>query len=466
MAAIGTGLERLISWINIFLILCISAGQFALLVMPSGWHRRMSYFYTFDIGLWRVNVSHGVVGNIAIFVAEAAGLKKEWKETLQKLIQGDCTLGDMTRRMCQLPHFGVDFCSVWEKLRVGSLVILFVNSTAIFLHLLGAGFIYYYWFKKAMPVTRMWMWALTSVPAFLYSIALAQYALLSMDLAMFPPQTESMTYSTCSMICALLTGFSWVPMVLMMGCGKKAKEETLMKARKELKEAEKDAAVMCGMGVELAGGSNVGGPSARGADPYASAPHSGYSGQLPVSGCGGQPPSSGYPAVPGSLPLMSGQQQTAYGVPPASGGVQPPSWGVQPPSWGATSWRAGVDLSPSNQTTGPDPGFTQQYTMSSQQATCSQPPWGYGQQSAMHQLSPSSAVLSRQGFLSSSQGLPPSALSSNGVVSACQELEKALYSQGVVSNSMPLASANGAQAAISSTQGLSNAYNSNYATLG
>lgn len=298
----------------------------------------MTLYYTFEIGLVRVRISGGVAGKAFEFAAHASPLPEKAKETLRNLINIDQPIGDLADRMCTITVPGTDVCGIWIRLRHASMAAIIFGTVGVILHCVGAGFLYYYWNKKARSVTRKWIrFFLTLAPVILF-FNIAQYVGMTWDLTDIPPRSQSSAWGVSLLFAMMLSLLSVVPLILTSTVAIKALDEDLVSAVSHLKEARLDAAVQMRV---LPGGQD---PLVAALPNYFSAadPSSQQAyGQQPQYGSGPQPNSG---------------QQPNYGQPPgyASYGQQP----VAPPSWGhvpmGSEWA--TPLAPAQQQQGYEAG--------------------------------------------------------------------------------------------------------------
>jgi len=246
------GVQKLIAFISIILISLTTIGWTICLVLPYGWHLRKSLVYTIDIGLYKVSLGFGVVGDAAIFILRQAGLKKDLMDAIESLNDFEDTTFNVAARMCTLPNILVDFCGIWTQLRLASIAMLILGCGGIILHILGAVFLYQYWNVKAKAITRKWTFGFLAIAPGMYSIAEIQYAFLTMGLNEFPPRDSDTTWGPCLIFTMLLTVVSWVPFLLSAVAAKKSPDEDLQEAQKNLKEATLDHAIeMRGINMQL-----------------------------------------------------------------------------------------------------------------------------------------------------------------------------------------------------------------------
>lgn len=299
------GLEKLVALIAIFLICLTSFGWFVLLVYPFGWQHRMSIFYKFDIGLYRVKFSPGIVGAGVQALAEAAGVPDNVQEVLEKLINVDMDLISLHARLCTIAIIGDRYCYIWERLRMGSMAHVVLLSIGVGVHMMGAAFMYLYWQRKPNRITRKWYRFFLIIAPTIYFLSTLQYAICTWDLPDFPPQSKTSAWGNSMMFSLVFLFFSWIPTILIFTVAKESKEEALIEAQRDLKEATADAAVFS-PGIEMRNRAFEGGAdwsSQQGAD---------WSSQ--------QGPGSGYAQQAGS----------AYAPNYAQPQQSPPSWGSVP----------------------------------------------------------------------------------------------------------------------------------------
>merc|ERR1719316_1937068 len=120
---------------------------------------------------------------------------------------------------------------------------LILGFTGVFIHLLGAGFLWYYWTQKARAITRKWIRGFLSAAPMILLINIVQYVIMTWDLAEFPPATQGSCWGACMMFAIMLTIFAFLPLGFSVTIATKALDEDLVTARATLKEAEQDAAV-------------------------------------------------------------------------------------------------------------------------------------------------------------------------------------------------------------------------------
>jgi len=314
--AASAGLQRLVAYIAMFIIALVNIGMVTLLMYPGGWHKRMSLFYTLDIGLLRVTVGGGATGH-ALQLA-AAGLSDSVKRTLQELNLHETGVVDLCHRMCQLPTIGTTYCGIWNSLRVSSMLALIIGWISVVLHCLALGFMYYYWNHEARLVTRKWYIKFLIGAPVLQFVNLLQYVIATWGIRSFPPQMDDgVTWGVCLIFAWMLNFLAIVPLMLTQIVAKKAQDEDLVEARALLQEAELDAVVTArGLAQvqmrEFAPGTGL-------------AAASNYPSQQDQSS---QPPSYGQQAAFGADPYNQ-----SYGSSPPSYGASPPMYGSAPGSW-------------------------------------------------------------------------------------------------------------------------------------
>lgn len=237
------GAERAVAYVAMFIIGCTTLGWTCIMLQPSGWHRRMSPFYTFDIGLNEVELGLGAGGQALRFGAEAAKLDQGQQDQLRKMTKGKVSLHDIAERMCVLDKFfiGVDLCGMWTRLRVASIFFAIVGWACIICHGIGGFFLYMYWVRKPTKMTRKVAFGLLAAAPCIQTLNVMQYVVFTLDLVDFPPRTAGSSWGVCLWFAMMLTFFMYVPLVLASMCAKKAVDEGLRKAQHNLKEAELDA---------------------------------------------------------------------------------------------------------------------------------------------------------------------------------------------------------------------------------
>lgn len=310
----SAGLQRLVAYIAMFIIALVNVGMVTLLMYPGGWHKRMSLFYTLDIGLLRVTVGGGATGHALQLAAK--GLSEQTRKTLANLDMQEVGVGDMCHRMCQLPSIGTIYCGVFDRLRVSSMLTLIFGWISVILHCMALGFMYYYWNVEARLVTRKWyLKFLIGAPVLMF-VNLFQYVVATWELRSFPPQMDDgVTWGVCLMFAWMLNFVAVVPLVLTQVVAKKAAEEDLIEARANLKEAELDADVTARTAVQMREFSPGTGLAAA----------TNYPSQQAQSS---QPPAYALQPFNGADPYNQ-----SYGSSPPSYGASPPMYGAAPGSW-------------------------------------------------------------------------------------------------------------------------------------
>eukprot|EP00403_Amphidinium_massartii_P039360 CAMPEP_0178444398 /NCGR_PEP_ID=MMETSP0689_2-20121128/39473_1 /TAXON_ID=160604 /ORGANISM="Amphidinium massartii, Strain CS-259" /LENGTH=353 /DNA_ID=CAMNT_0020068601 /DNA_START=89 /DNA_END=1150 /DNA_ORIENTATION=- len=201
-------------------VMTIEVGSWiTLMSIPYGWQRKMTLFFLFDAGLYQATVSAGPAQRIA--AAALKGLRQtEAGEALKDIWiggrSGTYSLSYLQSLFCQhTVMMMANFCDGFEKLYIGSLVMVFTASFGIVLFLLGGYFYYYYWFVQARKKTYNWMIRFLIGAPVMFTFGLGVYAFLASDVnRMDPPNVPGYYYSFFA-ACGLTVG-AWLPLLVQL----------------------------------------------------------------------------------------------------------------------------------------------------------------------------------------------------------------------------------------------------------
>mmetsp|Transcript_29936 Transcript_29936/g.69633 ORF Transcript_29936/g.69633 Transcript_29936/m.69633 type:complete len:358 (-) Transcript_29936:59-1132(-) len=201
-------------WIVLGMITVEIGSWITLMSIPHGWQRKMTLFFLFDAGLYQATISAGPAQRIA--AAALKGLRQsELGEALEDIWiggrSGTYSLSYLQSLFCQRTVMMMaNFCDGFEKLYLGSLIMVFTAGLGIVLFLLGGYFFYYYWFVQARKKTYNWMLRFLLMAPLSFTFGLGLYAFFTSDVQrMDPPNVPGYYYSFFA-ACVLTLG-AWLP---------------------------------------------------------------------------------------------------------------------------------------------------------------------------------------------------------------------------------------------------------------
>lgn len=204
------GLEKLANFMNLGLIGLICIAWFALLCMR-GWHQDVTLTKTLDVGLMKVDVTDGVAVMVTNPVIEK---HSAWlSDRLQSIASGTKSVETVRQEMCSGSELimSAPVCDAWVRLWYASIGVLFFVACGIILFAIAAVFSYQYWLHEARAETRLYVrYLLTTAPA-LQFLSVWVYIFMTSDLG---GTTSNWTYGVATEMAAMLTLFSFLPLLV------------------------------------------------------------------------------------------------------------------------------------------------------------------------------------------------------------------------------------------------------------
>jgi len=206
---------------NLIIVLILAFAWLVVVLLPHGWHEKLTLLYGFDMGLYKAEIRKGPINSLtSMAMRNTMGkLSPGTAEVLENLVVGTYHVGQLREYMCGLQGIALlssvtgDICHLFTAFEVASLIMIFMATAGIVCLLTGAVFQYKYWAEKSRRSVRVYQRGFYMAAPIVFFLAMAQYTYLTSFLSQFPPAGSS-SFSYAYGFAAVLSICSLLPIFI------------------------------------------------------------------------------------------------------------------------------------------------------------------------------------------------------------------------------------------------------------